>query len=194
MIQKIARANRLLDATMNTNDLQTRTMNHKMDRNKIPMSRQAVKVEWGDRLCDSGWTNLLARINNEDRLRAWIFPRSRVAWSNASSPFVLCKLTIRSDLANRSRELQKVRIDQSCSTIVAVQVTAIGIDWRFTHAPPVFHLSTKTVNSRYTLSTVLTINTHSWTTSFSLNVRFFPFSSYDEDIVVFPKFCDNRSY
>ena len=42
-----------------------------------------------------GWTNSLTKINNEDRLRAWLFPVSRVAWSNASSPFVLIRRTDR---------------------------------------------------------------------------------------------------
>ena len=69
-----------------------------------------------------------------------------------------CKLTIRSDLANRSSELQVVRIDQSCYTIVVVRDTAIGIDWRLTHALPVNHLPTKRVISRFKLSTVLTIH------------------------------------
>ena len=41
-----------------------------------------------------------------------------------------------------------VRIDQSRSTIVAVQDTTIGIGWRFTHALPFTHLPTNLMNSR----------------------------------------------
>ena len=41
-----------------------------------------------------------------------------------------------------------VRFVQSRSTIVAVQDTAIGIDWRFTYALPVIHLPTNLMNSR----------------------------------------------
>ena len=42
-----------------------------------------------------------------------------------------------------------VRIDQSCSTIVTVRDTAIGIDWRFIYALPVIHLLTNLMNSRF---------------------------------------------
>ena len=42
-----------------------------------------------------------------------------------------------------------VRIDQSCSTFVVVQDTAIGIDWQFTYGLPVIHLPTKSLNSRF---------------------------------------------
>ena len=42
-----------------------------------------------------------------------------------------------------------VRSEQSCSTIVAVRDTTIGIDWQFTHALPVIHLLTNLMNSRF---------------------------------------------
>ena len=42
-----------------------------------------------------------------------------------------------------------VPIDQSRSTIVAVQHTTVGIDWQFTYAPPVIHLPTNLMNSRF---------------------------------------------
>ena len=70
-----------------------------------------------------------------------------------------------------------VRIDQSRSSIVAVRDTAIGIDWRFTHALPVIHLPTTLVNSHFKLSTVLITINLSWTTSFFLPYMF-RFSSF----------------
>ena len=81
---------------------------------------------------------------------------SSMALPGEQSHLKQCKLTIRSDYPNRSNELRMVRMNQSCSTNVAAQDTAIGVDWRSTHALPIIQLPTKLVNSHFTLSTVLT--------------------------------------